>query len=79
MKRIQRFLTAAAFMAAIGGAIASNYDAISDAYRSDNCNQLVEKPLDCTSTDENDPICTLGSFTYYQNQGCVDEWRRPIQ
>ena len=76
MKKIQGILTGAAFVVAIGGAFASNFDTYADAYRSDGCS-LQPKPAFCTSMNENDPICTVNLLTYYQKPGCVQVWHIP--
>ncbi|MBL4905767.1 MAG: hypothetical protein JKZ00_07130 [Flavobacteriaceae bacterium] len=76
MKKNQGFLIAAAFAVAIGGAFASNSDALTDSYRSDGCIP-VEKPVFCTSTDVNDPVCTIGGLTYNQDSTCLTPWRIP--
>lgn len=78
MKRIQSFLTAAAFIVAIGGALAFNYNTFATAYRSDSCNTPVLKPGQCNSTDVNDPVCTIDDITFYQQAGCSNEWRTQL-
>lgn len=76
MKKIQGILMVTAFAVAIGGAFASNLDGLTNSFRSDGC-VPTNKPVLCTSTDSNDPVCTIGGFTYYQNSGCSLEWHIP--
>lgn len=76
MKKIQGILTIAAFAVAIGGAFASNPDAFTDAFRSDGCTP-VNKPALCASTNPSDPVCTIGTYTYYQDSGCLNAWHMP--
>ncbi|WP_111309611.1 DUF6520 family protein [Confluentibacter sediminis] len=76
MKKNQSFLMIVAFVLAIGGAFAFNQNALTDSFRSDGCNPET-KPAICTSTEVNDPVCTIEGLTYYQNDTCSLEWRIP--
>jgi hypothetical protein len=74
MKQTKILGALAIAIAAVGAFAFKSPTRLTDAYPSNNCSSVTTLPTQCNTTSSR--TCTVEGITYYQQSGCVNEFKK---